>query len=123
MKKFLYISVLSSLVVLTSCKKDADDPNSNPDSQFETMENLKVSGEFNYETFGDYNLTLTGYTDGVVEVLSEKGVIFQRAYLKKDQPYAMKLTVPTYVQEVKLRFKGKEAELMLDSDKLSYQFK
>jgi len=95
----------------------------NQPSQNETMENLKVSEDFNYETFGDYKLTLTGYTDGVVEVISDRGVVYQRAFLKQDQPYAMKLTVPAYIQEVKLRFKGKEVELNLNSESLSYQFK
>lgn len=123
MKKYLFISILSSLVVLTSCKKDSEDQNPNLDSQNETMENLKVSEDFNYETFGDYELTLTGYTDGVVEVISDKGVVYQRAFLKQDQPYSMKLTVPTYVEELKLRFKGKEVELNLDDESLSYQFK
>lgn len=121
-KRILYILVGSALI-LASCKKEADIVEPLNNNANTTMEDLNVSSNFNYETFRDVELTLIAYAQGVVEISSQEGTIFLRAYLSKKEPYSTKLTVPTYLGAIQLRFKGSVVDIELGEQPINYVFK
>ncbi|PKP50975.1 MAG: hypothetical protein CVT92_13870 [Bacteroidetes bacterium HGW-Bacteroidetes-1] len=106
-------------MIFTSCKKDRFD---GPDTTPENMEQLTVPTSFDWKTTKDIQLTLTANASGIVEVTNSQGVVYQKAFLTPGQPYAMKLTVPTYEKSVKLKFMGQEASLELGTASLNYAF-
>jgi hypothetical protein len=117
MKKFTIIFVLA-LVIVSSCKKD----NTIKPEQAPTINEMKVPSSFNWKTSHDVKLKLTGFVNGLVEVSSPKGVVYQRAVLKLNVPYTMKISVPAYETSVHMQYMGQDVELKLNSDNLSYVF-
>ena len=106
---------------MSSCQKDFDDPeNANPDQNM-SMGNLSISKTFGYETFKIYDFTLTAYTDGLAELMSEDGTAYQRFFLQKRSPFELKVAIPTYEDHVILKFKNKEIKLELESSFMNYE--
>ena len=101
-----------------SCRKELSQ--GNPEDK--TIHEIQVSDEFNWKTTRDFQLTLTGNTDGIIEVANDQGIAYQKAYLTSGTPLLMKLTLPAYEDKVTLKYQGQEVILGLDSDILTYQF-
>ncbi len=119
MKKIAFLLAITLTVFFTSCKKDRFDYN---EPKPENMEELTIPSSFDWKTTKDIQLTLTAQSNGIVEVTNSQGIAFQKAFLMPNQPYTMKLTVPSYEKTVKLKFLGQEASLELGIASLSYQF-
>jgi len=118
MKKFANIFILS-LLVLSACRKNIDVVK--PEAPT-TMNDLKVSSNFNWKTSHEIQITLTGFVNGLVEVASPKGVVYQRAYLQQNQPYTMKVTVPAFETTVHLLYMGQDVEVKMGADKITHTF-
>lgn len=120
MKTFKFI-ILSAIIVvgLNSCLKDLEPLDQEP---INTLEQIVVSPDFNFQTFRNIDVIVTGYTNGLVEVMSTEGVVYQKAYLQKKQQYEMQVTIPTYEKFLVLRFKGKTANIEITSDIVSWNF-
>lgn len=119
MKKLSLIIIGALFLTVVSCRKDIDHT---PNPDVTNMDDLKVSPDFNWKTFENYQLDLTANENGMVSVISAQGIVLQKAYLKQGQTYSMKLAVPADQNSVKLLFRGKIAELELGSEIISYQF-
>ncbi len=119
MKKLLLL-LFSVSILFSACNRNTDD---NPDpTSPPTMEDLNVSDSFNWKTTKDYKLELTGNTDNMIEVASDKGIAYQKAYLKANVAYTMNLTLPSYEKSVILKYMGQEVTIELSSENLSYEF-
>jgi hypothetical protein len=94
-----------------------------PEKPTQSMSQLKVTGNFDWKTTNEIQLTMKGFVKGLVEVTSSKGVVYQRIFLQQDQPLTIKLTIPAYESSLFLNYLGQKAELKLSSDKLSHEFK
>jgi len=113
--------LLVSIVLLTSaCKKNnnTDPTPTGPAS----MENLTVTSSFDWKTTNDFQLSLTSKGNNIVEVTSNEGITYQKAFLTANVPYTMKLTIPAYEKSIYLKFMGQDISIELDSETLSYQF-
>jgi ABC-type oligopeptide transport system substrate-binding subunit len=119
MKKIAFILAITLTVLFSSCKKDRFDY---VESKPENMGELTVPSSFDWKTTKDVQLTLTAPGNGIVEVNNSQGATFQRAFLMPNQPYEMKLTVPSYEKTVKLKFMGQEVSLELGTANINYQF-
>lgn len=118
--KNLMILLFSILMLSTACKKNnTTDPTPNSPS---SMDDLEVTSSFDWKTTSDFQLTITGKGNSIVEVISNEGITYQNAFLTANVPYTMKLTVPSYEKSVHLKFMGQDISLELDSETLSYQF-
>jgi hypothetical protein len=129
MKKLFLLLVIGAILTLLSCRKEANSsmlPNSTTTtaaaSQITKTEQLKVASDFNWKTFKDVQLTLTGTANSIVEVASSNQTVYQRAYLSKDQAYTMKLSVPSYETSVHLLYLGKDININLLSNNIVYKF-
>jgi hypothetical protein len=118
MKKLILLSLIALVFVFSSCKKDRFDEPKAP----EKMEELAVPASFDWKTTKDYSVTLSAYTNGIVEVTNSAGAVYQKAFLSTGQPYTMKLTVPSYETTIRLKFMGKTQDIALSSSNISYQF-
>ena len=129
MKKLLLLLVIGAIFTLSSCQKEANSsmlPNSpattTTATQITKTAQLKVASDFNWKTFKDVQLTLTGTASSIVEVASSNQTVYQRAYLAKDQAYTMKLSVPSYETSVHLLYMGKDVNVNLTSNNIVYKF-
>ncbi|MDP2724289.1 MAG: hypothetical protein Q8O72_16175 [Bacteroidales bacterium] len=119
MKKLL-ILLFSFTLIISACKKDPSaDPNPNVPA---SMGDIKVSSNFDWKTTRDIQITLTGKVSAIINVSSSKGVSYQKAFLKANTPYTMKLTIPSYEQSVEVNYMGQAISLELGNGTLSYQF-
>lgn len=128
MRKLFLLFVIGVIFCLSSCRKEAETsslPNSTATTaitQPTKTEQLKVTSDFNWKTFKDIQLTLTGNANSIVEVASTNQTVYQRAYLSKDLAYTMKLSVPSYETSVHLLYMGKDVNIPLSSGILTYKF-
>ncbi len=119
MKKSL-ILLFSIALMLSACKRNTSD---NPTPTVPAaMEDLVVTGGFDWKTSKDVQLVITGKTSNIIEVLSEGGVTYQSAFITANVPYTMKLTVASYEEKIRLKYSGQDIILDLDSENLSYDF-
>jgi len=113
-------AILLIMVFFASCNK------SNEEVQPEQpvpMAELKVSSDFNWKTTREAEIEIKGFMNGLVEVTSSKGKVYQKAFYKPGVPLVLKVTLPSYEESVFLVYLGQKAELKLTSAKLSYEFK
>lgn len=123
MKRILLINLLGIIFISTSCSPefDIDLPDTSIPEEI-TMENLVVSSNFDWKTYTNVDLTLTGNSNNIVEVASEDGLVYQKAYLSKDNAYTMKLTVPTHETSVKLLYNEQDVTIDISSGQAEYIF-
>ena len=128
MKNLILLIAIGVIFSLSSCTKEsassmAPAPVTPPQTvQITKTEQLKVASDFNWKTFKDVQLTLTGTANSVVEVASTNNIVYQRAYLSKDLAYTMKLSVPSYETSVHLLYMGKDVSVNLSSNNINYKF-
>jgi hypothetical protein len=128
MKNLFLLIVIGAILTLSSCRKETNSsmlPNSTTTpnaTQITKTEQLKVASDFNWKTFKNVQLTLTGTANSIVEVAASDQTVYQRAYLSKDQAYTMKLSVPSYESSVHLLYMGKDVNVNLSSNNIVYKF-
>jgi hypothetical protein len=129
MKNLFLLIVIGTILTFSSCRKEANSsmvPNSTTTTaaatQITKTEQLKIASDFNWKTFKDVQLTLTGTANSIIEVASSNQTVYQRAYLSKDQAYTMKLSVPSYETSVHLLYMGKDININLISNNIVYKF-
>jgi hypothetical protein len=128
MKNLFLLLAIGIILSFASCKKESVSSMvpaqvTPPQTvQITKTEQLKVASDFNWKTFKDVQLTLTGTTNNIVEVASSNNIVYQRAYLSKDLAYTMKLSVPSYETSVHLLYMGKDVNINLSSNNIAYKF-
>lgn len=120
MKKIMILLFLG-LMVFTSCKKDDTTTNSNTTPT--SMEELKISKNFDWKTTQLYEFKLTGNQNKTLRIISEEGIVYHKAFLKTGILYDIKLTLPAYEQKVYLLYNGNNIECILDKSVITYNFK
>jgi hypothetical protein len=120
MKNYILILIASFALIITSCKKEIDnEPVENP----QDIQELVVPLDFDWKTTAEFQLTLSGPTNGLIEVTNAEGFAYQKAFLTANQTYTTKLTVPTFEKKVTLKYAGQEVILDLNAAELQYEFK
>ena len=128
MKKLIFLIAIAVIFSLSTCKKESVSSmapaqvSPSQTVQVTKTEQLKVASDFNWKTFKDVQLTLTGTSNSIVEVASANNTVYQRAYLSKDLAYTMKLSVPSYETSVHLLYMGKDININLISNNIVYKF-
>ncbi len=94
-----------------------------PSPAIESMNELKVPSDFNWKTTRDYQFSVTTASSGIATVSNEDGtVVYQKAFITANNPYQMKMALPTFETKVRLSFKGQIEVIELNSTSLSHQF-
>lgn len=125
MKKLIYILVSAALLVSTiSCQKP-DILEKELSDQIEvtkTMDDLVVGSEFDWKTTKDIQVKLDVGANGTVYINSPEGDTFQKAFIRKNDEYLSKITVPTYVDEIQLVYAGRTEVVPIVNNKLEFTF-
>ena len=128
MKNLILLIAIGLILSFASCRKESVSSMA-PEQvapaqtvQITKTEQLKVASDFNWKTFKDVQLTMTGTANSIVEVASSNNTVYQRAYLSKDLAYTMKLSVPSYETSVHLLYMGKDVSVNLSSNNINYKF-
>lgn len=119
--KFLVMALLMiSVSLLSSCKKDVDDP-ANP-NQENNIENVLINPDFNWETTTTYSITLTGYANSLAEITNVEGKVIARAMLINASPVKVIISVPSNSSKIRLLYQGQDVEISLDDEVINYTF-
>lgn len=123
MKAFNLVAVLLVLATISvvSCKKTdlKEDPISSP----KTMSALKADAGFTWETTRNLDVRLSGNSTGVVYIRPVAGdYYFYKGLLTSGTLLTTKITIPSYINKVRLTFKGKVHEISVTGNKLVFNF-
>ncbi|AXJ02352.1 hypothetical protein CYPRO_3117 [Cyclonatronum proteinivorum] len=116
----LITALLISLGSLSAC--DSYSPGPDTSQPVESSEDLRVPDSFDWRTQRDITFNLTGYETGLVQLVDEEGTTYHRANLIDTQEYSFRLTIPAYMKEITVRYKGHEKKLRLDQPEISHTF-
>jgi len=125
MKKIFKLSLLVLIITMSSCSPEFinEDPETAiVDQEITTMKNLVVSKDFDWKTYNNVKITMTGNSNDIIEVVSSNGAVYQKAYLAKDQTYEMKLAIPTHEQSVRLLYNNQDVPIDISSGNANYVF-
>jgi len=123
MKRLILILTAVMLVSLASfsCKK-IEPIEDTPDTGITEMEDLQVTTSFDWTTSTNYTLTLEGKYSNIVEVTNMENVPYLKLFIKANESFSTKLTVPSYEDRVILKYMGNEVTIELNSKELSHKF-
>ncbi|MCH8569104.1 MAG: hypothetical protein LAT67_12595 [Balneolales bacterium] len=119
--KFLkvFLVLLLSFFWLAACGGPTQ---SGSDAPVTSMDDLRVPDSFDWKTQRDITLVLNGYKTSLVRLVDDKGIEYHRANLFDNQPYTFKLTVPAYMNEITVLYRGQQKKITLDRSQISLSF-
>jgi len=123
MKKSIF-NTFALLIVFGLIFTACDAPSNSKDStnSAKGMENINVPSDFDWKTTSDIQFSLTAYQKGRVQILSENGSVFHQANLGEDNSYEVKLTIPAYVDELKVMYRGQEVSVNTSRSTFAHNF-
>lgn len=126
MKKLLAIAFVT-LLLGTSCKKEMfEEKNltSTPtkSSNATKTADLKVSENFDWKTTQATKITLTGYANARVQILSLSGEVLETSRLETNKAYTTLLTLPKTEKKILLSYMGQEVILDVNQSNIQYTF-
>ncbi len=119
MKKTLIILFLVTVVAFVSCKKETTEVTPPEET---SIDQIVFPSDFDWKTYKDVSISVTGYANSILEVVSEEGVVYQKIFLKKNKTYSGKFSVPGYESMVQLKYMGQTVDFDLGNGSISYQF-
>jgi len=119
MNRIILLLFITIIVATTSCKKDTIDPVT---PEPETFDEIVFPSDFDWKTYKDITVSVTGYATSILEIKSAEGVVYQKLVLQKNTSYSGEITVPAYETEVNLVYMGQEVSFELSRGSISHQF-
>lgn len=109
--------------MMVSCSKNSIKPiNTSGFKTSNSISDLQVPTTFNWKTTQTINLTVTANKNNLIDVTSTDGVSYQKAFLRPNKAYTMKLVIPAYTKVLNLNFMGQKVTLNITSTNMNYQF-
>ena len=123
MKQILTITlILSFITVLSSCMKDDDDSNPDPNQTVEEMDELSVSDSFDWKTSESVLLKVEGLYNGTVKVKSMNGKTYYKEFHNMFTHVSTMITLPDKIDEVKIEYHGETATVPIVDKKIIHSF-
>jgi hypothetical protein len=119
MKK-IFLLLFSISLILSSCRKD-NIKIAEPDIPI-SMDELTIESDFDWKTTKEIQITILAKQSSIANITNLEGISFQKAFIKANQSYTMKLEVPSYEKSVRLKFLDHDIVLELNSSTLNYDF-
>ncbi len=124
MKKIIAygLMILITAPALNSCKKIEQEIEPAPASK--NMETMKIAPDFNWQTTKTIELNLKSAVSGVILVSPPEGSYhYNKGFITAGSTYNVKITIPSYVDEIRLCFNGRVSTVQLTGLFLDYQLK
>jgi len=119
---FIFLAVILMSLAATSCRKTNLREEATVESK--PMNEISVSPDFNWETTKIMEVRLTSISAGVIYIKPVEGDYwFHKGMLNSGSVFTTKLNVPSYLNEVKLTFRGMEVIVPVIGTSLEYNFK
>ena len=83
---------------------------------------LKVSENFDWKTTQATKLTLNGYANARVQILTLQGEVIETSRLETNKEYTTLLTLPKTEKQIILSYMGQEVTLDLNQTNIQYTF-
>lgn len=118
--KQIFILLFSFSLLFTACKKDEiTDPT--PIIPI-GMDDLKIESDFDWKTTTEYQINLSSKEDNIVTITNSSGIAYQKVFLKANQAYEMKVSIPSYEKNIHIVFMEQDVILELNATNLEYHF-
>lgn len=126
MKKLLAIAFVT-VVLGSSCKKDFLEEKYQSNVPVQTSNasktsDLKVKENFDWKTTQETKLTLTGYANARVQILTVKGDVIETSNLETNMPYTTLISLPKTEKKIILSYMGQEIFVDLNQSNIQYAF-
>ncbi len=119
MKTLKGILFLVILLAFNSCQKENDpQPNPTPNG----IKEIVVKSTFDWKTTQEVSIQLTGYANSVCVISHADGTLFQKVFLKKNEPFTLRLNIPAAEKKLWLDYMGQRIELEITGSEIVYQF-
>jgi len=115
-------TVIIAIIILSSCRKEIVQPTATVANKPQNMSELVASPTFDWKTTKDYQITITGNYNEVITVKSATGVVFHKGFMKSNDTYKLKLTLPASLKSVHLIYHGQDIECALNQTLINYSF-
>lgn len=112
--------ILSGLF-FAGCNSPTDSGGDVPDSST-AIEDLSVPDTFDWKTHKNIRVELQGYEAGMLRFLAEDGTEYHRGRLTERGSYQFTLTVPSYMNEITVLYRGQEKSFDLNRSAIDYSF-
>jgi hypothetical protein len=113
--------LIATLVIVTaSCQKETESPQPNPNPT--SIKDLVVNPSFDWKTTHQVSLQLTGYANSTCAISHADGTFIQKVFLKKNEPFTLKLSLPVAEKKLLLDYMGQHVELDLNGSEVTYIF-
>jgi len=119
--KVISILLVLSLLGFSFCRKiDKKEYTGNS----KTIAKLKIDQVFKWETTRIINVNITGTKSGVVYINPLEGdYCFNKGFVSASTGYSTIITIPSYVNEVKLFFNRQNYKVPIVGNNLDFSFK
>lgn len=119
-KSNLLIVILLLSYIITSCRKDDFVPPTPKKPR--SMNELVASSTFNWKTTRDYQITIKGFYNDVIRIVSANGIVYHKGFMKANTDYIVKLSLPSYETKIHFIYFGKDIEYTLNQSVVNYTF-
>ena len=121
MKKLIFIFAVLT-IAFSSCRKEFNEKEQELKETTRTMSDLDIDDSFNWKTTRDVTVLLNGEKRSAVFINSTDGFTYHKGIIFSGNEYASKITIPTYVKNVKLVYDGKQYEVPIENGKIEFTF-
>ncbi len=119
MNRIILLIFISGVLVLTSCKKDTAEPIISEET---SIEEIVFPSSFDWKTFKEIPVSVTGYANSIMKIVSDDGTVYQKVFLQMNETYSGKFTVPAYETTIHLIYMGQKISFELSNGSISHQF-
>jgi len=107
--------------MLTACDAPSSS-SSEVSSAIESMEDLRVSSTFEWKTTKEVKLTFEGYKTSMIQIGSDNGIVYHKAFIQEGKPYTFTLTVPAHVNQLNAVYRGQKRTLDMNRSAINHRF-
>ncbi|MFN4083899.1 MAG: hypothetical protein ACK4K9_09730 [Bacteroidia bacterium] len=130
MKKLILVAAYVLAIMATSCKKDlnsefeqmVEKSKSEKAQKTNTLNDAKISQNFDWKTTKDVSITLTGYANSMVKITTLDGTLVDNLRIKTNEAYTTVVNIPTSENQLVVYYMGQQIVLDVNSPKVNYIF-
>lgn len=120
--KAFTLTVLS-FAYITACNAPTDSGSASDSlNDVASIEDLNIPANFDWKTQKDITFELRGYQTSSVRLVSEDGTVYHHANLIDNDVYSFELSVPAYMDKIRVMYRGQQEEFDLSRSEISHSF-
>ncbi len=125
MKRINFTLVLIFLVaglINTSCRKDDDNPDPDPQQTVESMEELQIDDDFDWKTTELVFIEVKGLRNGTVLVKDQNGKVHHKLFHNMFTHISKMISIPDKLDNVIVEYQGESVTVPIIDGKITHSF-